>query len=107
MSNHYSVDDPSPAIQKFVADYKAHYSGAVPDALAALGYDAMNVLADAIRRAGTTDGPKLRDAIAQTANFSGVTGIISINAQRNAIKPIVVLRLENGKYVYQETLQPS
>jgi branched-chain amino acid transport system substrate-binding protein len=106
MSNHYSVDDPSPVIQKFVAAYQAHYSGAVPDALAALGYDAMNVLADAIRRAGTTDGPKLRDAIAQTANFSGVTGTISINAQRNAIKPIVVLRLENGKYIYQETLQP-
>jgi branched-chain amino acid transport system substrate-binding protein len=106
MSNHYSVDDPSPAIQKFVADYKAHYSGAVPDALAALGYDAMNVLADSIRRAGTTDGPRLRDAIAHTSNFAGVTGIISINAERNAIKPIVVLRLENGKYVYQETLQP-
>ncbi|MGB7923103.1 MAG: ABC transporter substrate-binding protein [Pyrinomonadaceae bacterium] len=106
MSNHYSVDDPAPAIQKFVADYKAHYNGAVPDALAALGYDAMNVLADAIRRAGTTDGPKLRDAIAQTSNFAGVTGIISINAERNAIKPIVVLRLENGKYIYQETLQP-
>jgi branched-chain amino acid transport system substrate-binding protein len=107
MSSHYSVDDPSPTIQKFVADYKARHHGLVPDALAALGYDAMNVLADAIRRAGTTDGPKLRDAIAQTNNFAGVTGIITINAERNAIKPIVVLRLENGKYIYQETLQPS
>jgi len=73
MSNHYSVDDPAPAIQKFVADYKAYYRGAAPDALAALGYDAMNVLADAIRRAGTTDGPRLRDAIAHTTNFAGVT----------------------------------
>ncbi|HEX8650202.1 MAG TPA: ABC transporter substrate-binding protein [Pyrinomonadaceae bacterium] len=107
MSNHYSVDDPAPAIQKFVAAYKAYYGGAAPDALAALGYDAMNVLADAIRRAGTTDGPKLREAIAQTTNFAGVTGTISINAQRNAIKPIVVLRLENGRYVYQETIQPQ
>jgi branched-chain amino acid transport system substrate-binding protein len=107
MSNHYSVDDPAPAIQNFIAAYKARYNGAVPDALAALGYDAMNVLADSIRRAGTTDGPKLRDAIAHTTNFAGVTGVITINDQRNAIKPIVVLKLENGKYIYQETIQPS
>ena len=68
ISNHYSVDDPSPAIQKFVANYKGRY-GNVPDALAALGYDAMGVLADSIKRAGTTEGPKLRDAIARTQNY--------------------------------------
>jgi branched-chain amino acid transport system substrate-binding protein len=106
MSNHYSVDDPSPAIQNFIKAYRARYNGATPDALAALGYDAMNVLADALRRAGTTDGPTLRDAIAHTSNFPGVTGTININAERNAIKPIVVLKLENGRYVYQETIQP-
>src|ERR1051325_2223468 len=68
ISNHYSVDDPSPAIQKFVTAYKARY-GNSPDALAALGYDAMRVLADSITRAGTTDGPKLRDAIARTRQY--------------------------------------
>lgn len=106
MSNHYSVDDPAPAIQKFVADYKARY-GNIPDALAALGYDAMKVLARAIEAAGTTQGPKVRDAIAQTRDFKGVTGSITINAERNAVKPAVVLELRDQKQVYKETIQPT
>jgi len=106
ISNHYSVDDPSPAIQKFVADYKAR-NGNVPDALAALGYDAMKVLADAIKRAGTTEGPKLKDAIAATKGFVGVTGTISLDKDRNAVKPAVVLKLQDKKYIYQETIYPE
>jgi branched-chain amino acid transport system substrate-binding protein len=106
ISNHYSVDDPSPAIQKFVADYKARY-GNIPDALAALGYDAMKVLADSITRARTTSEPQLRDAIAATKNFTGVTGNITIDAQRNAVKPAVVLKLQDHKYIYQETIYPE
>ncbi len=106
ISNHYSVDDPSPAIQKFVADYKAR-NGTVPDALAALGYDAMKVLADAIRRAGTTEGPALKDAIAATKDFAGVTGTISLDAERNAVKPAVVLKLQDKKYIYVETIYPE
>ncbi len=106
MANHYSIDDPSPVVKKFVADYKTRYSNTAPDAIAALAYDAMRVLGDALRRAGTTDGPKLRDAIAQTSSFQGVTGNISINAERNAVKPAVVFLLENGKFIYKETIQP-
>jgi branched-chain amino acid transport system substrate-binding protein len=107
ISNHYSIEDPSPAIQQFVKEYKARYGNLAPDAHAALGYDAMRVLADAIQRAGATDGPKLRDALAQTKNFAGVTGVISINAERNAVKPAVVLKLQDAKYIYQETIQPE
>jgi branched-chain amino acid transport system substrate-binding protein len=106
MVNHYSTDDPSAAVQKFVAAYKSKF-GAVPDAIAALGYDAMNVLADAIKRAGTTESAKLRDAIAGTQNFSGVTGAISLNASRDAVKPAVVFELRDRKLVYKETIQPS
>jgi len=106
ISNHYSVDDPSPAIQKFVAAYKAR-NGNVPDALAALGYDAMKVLADAITRAGTTEGPQLKDAINATKGFVGVTGTISLDADRNAVKPAVVLKLQDKKYIYQETIYPE
>ena len=106
ISNHYSVDDPSPAIQKFVADYKARYSIS-PDALAALGYDSMKVLADAIKRAGSTENVKLRDAIAQTKDFAGVTGKITIDKDRNAVKPAVVLKLENSKFVYETTISPE
>ena len=107
MVNHYSVDDPSPAVQKFVAAYKAKYAGVAPDAIAALGYDAMNVLADAIKRAGTTDSAKLRDAIAQTKGFPGVTGSININESRDAVKPAVVFELRDRKFVYKETIQPG
>jgi branched-chain amino acid transport system substrate-binding protein len=107
ISNHYSADDPSPAIQKFVHDYKQHYGNLTPDAHAALAYDAMRFLAEAIERAGTTEAEKLRDALAQTRNFSGVTGIISMDAERNAVKPAVILKLQDGGYVYQETIQPE
>jgi len=104
-SNHYSVDDPSPAIQKFVADYKSRYNQ-VPDAIAALGYDAAKILIHSFQQAGTTDATKVRDVIAQTKGFSGVTGTITIDANRNAIKPAVVLRVKNGKLEYVETVRP-
>jgi branched-chain amino acid transport system substrate-binding protein len=106
ISNHYSVDDPSPAIQKFVADYKARYN-ILPDALAALGYDSMKVLADAIKRAGGTESVKLRDAIAATKDFPGVTGSITLDADRNAVKPAVVLKLQDQKFVYDTTIYPE
>lgn len=105
-SNHYSVDDPSPAVQKFVADYKAKYNQ-VPDALAALGYDAARILADAMKRAGSTSGDKVRDALSATKDFAGVTGTITINKERNAVKPAVVLKIENGKFVYVTTVKPT
>ncbi|HEV3469517.1 MAG TPA: ABC transporter substrate-binding protein [Pyrinomonadaceae bacterium] len=107
MVNHYSIDDPSPAIKKFVDAYRRRYGGTDPDAIAALAYDAMNVLADAIKRAGSTDPAKLRDAIAQTKGFAGVTGSISINENRDAVKPAVVFELRDRKFIYKETIQPS
>jgi branched-chain amino acid transport system substrate-binding protein len=107
ISTHYSVDDPSPAIQKFVREYRQRYGNLLPDAHAALAYDATRVLADAIARANTTDGEKVRAALAETKNFAGVTGVISMDANRNAIKPAVVLKLEDGRYIYQETIQPE
>jgi branched-chain amino acid transport system substrate-binding protein len=105
LSNHYSVDDPSPRIQKFVAAYKAKYN-AVPDALAGLGYDSAMVLFEAMKRAGSTEGPKVRDAIAQTKDYEGVTGKITLNAERNADKPAVVLEIKDGKFAYRETITP-
>jgi branched-chain amino acid transport system substrate-binding protein len=105
-SNHYSTDDPDPKVQKFVSDYKARFKQ-VPDALAALAYDAARVLGDAIGRAGSTDGSKIRDAIAGTKDFPGVTGAITINSERNAVKPAVILKIENGKYLLQETIKPE
>jgi len=107
ITSHYSVDDPSPAIQAFVHDYRQRYGNLSPDAHAALAYDATRVLIDAIKRAGSTDGEKLRDALAQTKDFPGITGIISIDANRNAVKPAVVLKLEDTRFIYQEKIQPD
>jgi branched-chain amino acid transport system substrate-binding protein len=107
ISTHYSPDDPSPRIQEFVQEYKQRYQNLVPDAHAALAYDATRLLFDAIKRAGTTDGPQLRDALANTKNFEGVTGLISMDADRNAVKPAVVLKLQDASFIYQETMEPK
>jgi branched-chain amino acid transport system substrate-binding protein len=106
ISTHYSIDDPSPSIQTFVESYTQRYQNLLPDAHAALAYDATRLLFDAITRAGTTDSGKLRDALAQTKNFAGVTGVISMDGDRNAVKPAVVLKLQDLKYIYQETIPP-
>ena len=104
-SNHYSVEDPSPKIQKFVTDYRARF-GETPDALAGLGYDAALLLFDAIERAGSTEGPAIRDALAQTQNWPGMTGTITLDANRNAVKPAVVLEIKDGALSYVETITP-
>lgn len=108
ISNHYSADNPAPEIQNFIKSYKAKF-GAVPDAIAALAYDAAKVLADAIKRAGGTEGPKLKDAINATKNYAGVAGAISLDANRNAVKPAVVLELApaDSKFTYKETIYPE
>jgi branched-chain amino acid transport system substrate-binding protein len=104
-ANHLAVSDPDPAIQKFVSEYKSRYS-AIPDALAGLAYDAANILFDAIKRANTTDGAKVRDAIASTKDFVGVTGRISIDQERNAVKPAVILEVKNGQLQKVEAIAP-
>jgi TonB family protein len=105
--NHYATDDPSPANKEFVARYKARYKSLDPDFLAALGYDAVKMLADAIKRAKTTEGPALQAALAGTKDFAGVTGSISIDKNRGVIKPAVILKVQDGKFVYHATIQPN
>ncbi len=108
ISNHYSAENPAAEIQNFVNSYKAKYN-VVPDSLAALAYDAAKVLADAIKRAGTTEPAKLKDAINATKDFPGVTGKISLDANRNAVKPAVVLELNpaESKFEFKETIAPE
>lgn len=106
MTGQYAPAEPSPANRKFVAAYRDRY-GREPDAIAALGYDSMGLLADALRRAGSTDPAKLRDAVARTNGYAGVTGDIHINAARDAVKPAAVFRLQDRKFVYQGTVAPD
>ncbi len=105
-SNHYSFEETRPAVQQFVAAYKATY-GSVPDGLAALGYDAALVLFDGMERASSLDGSDLAEAIASTKNFPAVTGAITLDKNRNPVKSAVVLKVENGKPTYKATIQPS
>ncbi|MFO1462976.1 MAG: ABC transporter substrate-binding protein [bacterium] len=105
-SNHYSADDPAPMIQDFIKKYQAKYHK-VPDAMAVLGYDAAQLLFDAIRRAGDTSGPKIRDALAATQGFQGVSGTLTMDAQRNAKKKIVILKIDGGKVKFHKSLDPA
>lgn len=105
-SNHYSHQDPNPRVQEFITKYKAKY-GQVPDGLAALGYDAAMLLAEALTRAKSPAGADLAAAIAETKDFAGVTGTISIDADRNAVKPAVILEMVNGQSSYVTTIEPA
>jgi branched-chain amino acid transport system substrate-binding protein len=96
-TNHFSPDDPSPAVQNFVRIFKEKY-GVTPDTFAALGYDAARLLADAIKRAGSPDRLAIRNALAQTSDFEAVTGKISIDANRNASKAGVIVTVKEGKF---------
>ncbi len=104
-SNHYSVDNPAPEIQAFVERFRTRH-GHAPDALAALGYDATHMLVQAIARAGSDDPKAIRDALAATKDFAGITGTITLNENRDAVKSAVVLEVRNGKFVYKETVDP-
>jgi len=102
----YSPQNTSAAVQAFVRKFKARWNGETPDAMAALGYDSAGVLADAIKRSGTTDPAALRDALAATKNYPGITGNTTIDADRNAEKAAVVIKVENGKFRFLETIAP-
>ena len=104
-SAHFSAFDQSPAVQAFLTRFRARFN-MEPDDMAALGYDSAMILADAIKRAGTTESAPLRDAIAATTNFPGVTGTITLDAQRNASKPAVILRIADGGYVFDQAVKP-
>jgi branched-chain amino acid transport system substrate-binding protein len=104
-TNHYSVEDPSPAVRAFVGDYRRAY-GADPDSIAALSYDAARLIADAMRRAGSAESKRLRDALAATKDFPGVSGKITMDADRNPVKPAVILKVEGGKFRYAATIAP-
>lgn len=105
-SNHYAADSDDPKVQEFVKRFEERY-GSRPDAMAALAYDAAGILADALRRAGTTDGPALRDAIAATKDYDGVTGRITIDAGRNARKDAVVLQINGGRFRFFRSVPAS
>jgi branched-chain amino acid transport system substrate-binding protein len=104
-SNHFSAEDTNPLVQGFIKAFRAKY-GEEPDAMAALGYDSAMILADAIKRAGTTESAALRDAIAATKDHEGITGRITLDAQRNAAKSAVIMTIQDGGFKFVQTVAP-
>ena len=104
-ATHFSAENRAPESQRFVAAFRARH-GAVPNGLSALSYDAVRLVADAIRRAGTTERAALRAALAATRDFPGVTGRTTLNASRDADKEATIMRVAGGRVEFVETVRP-
>jgi branched-chain amino acid transport system substrate-binding protein len=104
-STHYTAQDQSPVVQKFVAAFQQKYKVS-PSAQAALGYDTVMLLADAMNRAATLKPSDIRAALAATKQVEGVTGQISFDAQRNASKNVAILKINNNSYQLQTRVEP-
>ncbi|HAA90642.1 MAG: Extracellular ligand-binding receptor [Thermoanaerobacterales bacterium 50_218] len=105
-STHYSKDAPVTEMsKKFVEAYTQEYHKE-PNAFAALGFDAYLVILDAIKRAGSIDSEKIRDALAETKDFEGATGIITFDENGDANKSAVILVVKNGEFKYLTTVNP-
>ena len=109
-TNHYSPDDPRPEVVNFLAAYGAKFkddkgAAKVPDALAALAYDATNILIQAIKDAGADNTAKVKVAL-EKINFNGVSGTITYDAQHNPVKSATILTVKDGKIQFQAVVAP-
>lgn len=105
-SNHYSSLDQDPLVKEFIEAYKEK-NGTEPNAFNALGYDLGNFVADAIKRAGSADSAAIKDALASTKGFQGVTGKFDMGEDHNPIKSAVVIGLENGAQATSVKVAPQ
>lgn len=105
-STHASPESPEPQVQDFVKKFRERWHGETPDSIAAQGYDAAGFLFDALRRAGTTESAALRNALATTKNYPGVTGKITIDEQRNPTKGAVILTVKDGQFRFVQSVEP-
>jgi branched-chain amino acid transport system substrate-binding protein len=102
---HYFQQDPRPRVQEFLRDYRKQF-GTAPDAMAALGFDAARILLAAIEKAPSQSGSDISAALAATKDFDGVTGRISIDPDRNAVKPAIILEMKHGAPTQAATIDP-
>ncbi|MFJ7306813.1 ABC transporter substrate-binding protein [Peribacillus frigoritolerans] len=106
ITNHYSSGDPDEKIQNFVSAFKAKYKDKSPDAFNALGYDTGYFLADAIKRAGSADSEKIKEALEKTADLELVTGTFTLDKKHNPIKSATILEFKEGKQVFNTKINP-
>lgn len=102
-SDHMSVKDPKPLVQDFVKNYKAKFNSD-PTSMSALGYDAAKLLIASLKTAKTLDRTAVKDAIAGTKNFDGVSGNITINKYHDAEKSAVIIAVKNKQFEYFATV---
>lgn len=105
-SNHYTTESDNPKVVDFIKRYREEYKGKTPDGLAALGYDAGQILIAAMERASELTPQAIRNEIAKTKDFVGVTGQITINDQRNATKSAVVVQVADKVNRFVTTITP-
>jgi branched-chain amino acid transport system substrate-binding protein len=125
-TNHWALDMPNPKLQAFLKTFREKNGGTDPDAIAGLAYDAANVLFGCLQKIATDDPAmfkafssskagtperkaaeaKLRELIAATKDYDGVTGTITLDENRNASKPLVVLEIKGGKKVFNSSINP-
>jgi branched-chain amino acid transport system substrate-binding protein len=104
-SDHYFVGEPRPAVERFVGEIRKRY-GRNPDANAALGYDALRIFAAAIQRSGSLDRKAIRDQIASTSEYQGVSGVITMGPDRDPIKPVAIIKIDGGTTHFAGWIQP-
>jgi len=103
-TNHCAPEDPRPVVQEWVKKYQARY-GSVPNALATLGYDAANVLFQAVEKAGADDPVKVAQTM-EGMRFEAVTGPIAFDSQHNPVKPACIFHVTGGEAQFVTTLYP-
>jgi branched-chain amino acid transport system substrate-binding protein len=106
ITNHYSSGDSDKKVQDFVAAFKAKYDGKSPDAFTALGYDTVYFLADAIKRAGSSDSNKIQKALAETDGLELVSGKVKLDKNHDPIKAAVILEYKNGEQQFKTKINP-
>lgn len=105
ISTHFSAESEDEQIQNFLKNYKARF-GEDPSVLSALGYDAANVMYAAMEKAENLEGINIKNEINKTKDFKGVTGVLSLDENRNAIKSAFVLEAKDGGFKYKATVEP-
>jgi branched-chain amino acid transport system substrate-binding protein len=105
ISNHFAPDDKSPVVQNFVKEYEKAY-GSKPGSFAALGYDSLGIVADAIKRAKSTKPSDIRAALVATKGYQGITGAITFDKDRNPTKSAVVLEATPSGYIFHSRVNP-
>ncbi len=104
-TNHYSPERKDPVAERFIKKYKQRHN-TVPDALAALHYDATNILLKAIDSAKRLDREEIPKILSTLKNFHGVTGKISFDKNGDATKSVVILKVERDGVKYVTTVNP-